>query len=195
MRPKRTYWSDFISEKSIDYGMKIYTPLLIIIAILFTGCVGNRPHFGSTCRVIYTCPEGWLITNELDYGEIGHYSACEKDRENSSGVFVLSWLEGERGLNESLVDMRDNLKGGYDDEGTDIKFSKPQDAVFKGHDALVLDYGFSIGEVVYQGKIIAFNCNGKSVVILSQEAVKDHDKYLADFGKIGDSVECDDSGG
>ncbi|MBU4265646.1 MAG: hypothetical protein L6243_05520 [Candidatus Altiarchaeales archaeon] len=169
--------------------MKIYAPL-IVIAVLFIGCMGEEPQIGSSSGVTYTCPEGWTITDELDYGGVGHYSACEKDGENSSGVFVLSWFGIEQGLNESLGDMRGTLEEGYGGEGMDVEFSEPEEAVFKGYDALVSDYSLSLEGIDFQGKIIAFNCNEKSVVILSQEAAKDHDEYLADFERIGNSVEC-----
>lgn len=162
----------------------------MIIAILFSGCMGNQPQLGSTGGVTYTCPEGWSITDELDYGGIGYYSACEKDGENSSGVFVLSWFGIEKELNESLGDMRDTLEEGYGEEGMGIELSEPEEAVFRGYDALVSDYSLSLEGIDFQGKIIAFNCGGKSVVILSQEAVKDHDEYLDDFERIGNSVEC-----
>jgi len=174
--------------------MKIYAPL-IVIAVLFIGCMGEEPQIDTSSGVTYTCPEGWSITDELDYGGVGHYSACEKDGENSSGVFVLSWFGVEQELSESLGDMRSTIEGGYDDEGMDIEVSEPEDAFFNGYEALVSDYSLSLGEIDFQGKIIAFNCNEKSAVILSQEAAKDHDEYLADFERIGNSVECGASQG
>ena len=172
--------------------MKIYAALMVI-TVLFIGCMDEEPQIESPRGVTYTCPQGWSVTDELDYGGVGHYSACEKDGENSSGVFVLSWFGIEQELNESLGDMRDTLKEGYGGEGMDVEFSEPEEAVFKGYDALVSGYAISAEGIRHQGKIIAFNCNEKSVVILSQEAAKDHDEYLADFERIGNSVECDAS--
>ncbi len=174
--------------------MKIYTSLLMIIAILFSGCIGNQPRPGPTGGVTYTCPGGWSITDEVDYGRIGHYSACKKEGKDSSGVFILSWFGREQRLNELLGDMQNNLKTGYSDKGVDIRFSEPEDAVFRGYDALVSDYSFSLEKIGYRGKIIAFRCGGKGIVILSQEAEKDHDRYLADFEGLGDSIKCDSGG-
>ena len=172
--------------------MKIYAPLLLI-AILFIGCMGEEPQVGSSSGVTYTCPEGWSIMDEVDYGGVGYYSACEKDGENSTGVFILSWLGIEQEPNKSVDDMKDNLGKGYAEEGIDIEFSETEEAVFKGYDALVSGYALSAEGIRHQGRIIAFNCNEKSVVILSQEAAKDHELYLEDFGGIGNSVECGDS--
>jgi len=183
---------EFYNRISIDYEMKIYAPL-IVIAVLFIGCVGEGPQIGSSSGVTYTCPEGWSITDELDYGGAGYYSACEKDGENSTGVFVLSWFGVEQVLDDSLSNMQDTLKEGYNVEGIDIEFTETEKAFFDGHEALISGYALSVEGVRHQGKIIAFNCNEKSVVILSQEAARDHDEYLADFEIIGTSVECGDS--
>ncbi len=169
--------------------MKFYAAL-IVITVLFIGCMGEEPRVESPSGVTYTCPDGWSITDEVDYGAVGHYSACEKDGENSSGVFVLSWFGVEQEISDSLGDMRDTLEEGYGEEGMNIEVSEPEDAFFMGYEALVSDYSLSIEGIDFNGRIIAFNCNEKSVVILSQEAAKNHDEYLADFESMGNSVEC-----
>jgi len=168
--------------------MKIHALWGILILVFAIGCIGDSSEPETEEGISYICPEGWSITEELEYEDVGYYAACEK--QNSSGVFVIYWFEVERDLNEALAKMKSDLEKGYTEQGVRIVFSEPKESGFKGYSALISNYAFSLLDVGYQGIIITFNCNKKNVVLLSQEAAKDHDENLADFGKIENSFVC-----
>jgi len=122
----------------------------------------------------FSYPDNWKIEKEVLQENLGFQVNCEK-KGLSSNIISIVWL---RGTNfGSTTEMAENGFSGICEEmsayNVKINAGEIYKCLFKGCDAVCLDYNFTLfGEKVY-GKLSAFIMNDNTVVITKQSDTKD----------------------
>jgi hypothetical protein len=131
-----------------------------------------------------TCPSGWKITEEEDLNGAGYYLAIEKNGLNSSGTFILVWINDTQEPKDFLESYKDQLKSNPDLDEANLIFSTESIKAFNGIRAISMSYSLALFEVKHKGIIYAFNANKKTICLVKQEALEDEADNRVGFNII-----------
>ncbi len=68
---------------------------ILLTCLYLTACKSETPPTEfSRNGVSFTVPKGWSISEEEDYGT-GYYVSIEKEGFSESGIFMVTWVEGD----------------------------------------------------------------------------------------------------
>lgn len=156
---------------------------LLFLSLLFfvTSCKPSPETKFTKEGVSFTCPMGWKITEEQSFYGLGHYLSIEKDGWTSSGVFSLTWLNGESDLDSYLVDLKSELKDNIIFRRSDMSFGEHYESNYNDLSSLAVDYSVTILGVAHKGNIHTLNIAGRNVTIITQGAIEDAEINLKGF--------------
>ncbi|MEO9953694.1 PsbP-related protein [Nonlabens sp.] len=181
--------------------MKISLTLLLAF-LLLTSCknttdtninigddssVSKNKHQGNGFSFSY--PTDWNVTDDELIEEGLHYMAVEKKGINSSGLMTV--VSFDYTMDQDLmIDMNiEELK--LNSFINNLNFAPIEDDVFSTIKSRSSSFEFSTMGLKHQGKIIAFTSEGSSYVLLTQEALEDHQVNLQGFRIIENSFSID----
>ncbi len=154
--------------------------LFILLTCLYlTACKSETPPTEfSRNGVSFTVPEGWSISEEEDYGT-GYYVSIEKEGFSESGIFLVTWVEGEMSAEEFLELNRESLLGQevYDN----LSFSPVNTTKFGDYDTKHLSFTTDVMKIEHKGDMHSFSRGGKTVYVLKQEALEDSEANRQGF--------------
>lgn len=150
--------------------------LLILLA-----CSGSKETPADVYDLSFTCPAGWTVSEQEDYGD-SKYLSIEKKGFTSSGIVMITYANEEF----ELTDYLDIHKESYKEQKifSNIAFNKVKDAPYGQYEGITTDYKVSVMSVAHVGRMYVFHANGKTICVTEQEAVEDSTKNKAGFNKI-----------
>ncbi len=164
---------------------------ILFVAILFCiatfSCTESPEKKFSKNGISFTCPKGWIITEEEDYNNEGYYLSLEKEGITSSGLLTVTWINDSLDLYSYLEVFQTELKNNVIYKHTDLSFDPSIPGIFNSDTTLSTTYGVSILGVGHRGIIHAFYGKGKTIAILKQEALEDIKSNKIGFSKIEES--------
>jgi hypothetical protein len=167
----------------------------IVWAFLFMallGCKQAHKEIFTKEGVSFTIPEGWVITqSESIHDTLGYFLTCEKKGMNESGMFTLSWINQEVNKEEFLLILKEQLSQNSFYKNTGILFNEIQPIKNMDH-FQVSSTGFvtHLSGLKHSGKIICFNCKGRTLGLIFQTAQEDEEKNKQGFEEIQKSFAC-----
>lgn len=161
------------------------------VFILFA-CKEPEKNTFTEHGVSFTIPEGWVITQSESINDtLGFFLTCEKKGMNESGMFTLSWVNQEVSKEEFLMLLKKQLSQNSFYKNTGILFNEIQPIKNLGH-FQVSSTGFmtQLSGLKHSGKIVCFNCKGRTLGLIFQTALEDEEKNNVGFEEIQKSFIC-----
>ena len=158
------------------------------LILFFTACTGNLPEsLFEKDGVSFISPEGWRQTGEKSINQSGYYISCQRKGYGSSGIFILTWVNGQVDPKVYLKNYSAEFEKNLLMRATKVHFSEPQDTSLNGIPAIRLVYTSDILGVASQGEIFSFFMVDKTFMLVFQESVDESKKNKAGFDKIKQS--------
>jgi len=150
--------------------------LLILLA-----CSGSKETPAEVYDLSFTCPAGWTVSEQEDYGD-SKYMSIEKEGFSSSGIVMITYANEEF----ELTDYLDIHKESYKEQKifSNIKFNLVKDSSYGQYDGILAEYRVSVMSVAHVGRMYVFHAKGKTICVTEQEAVEDSAKNKTGFEKI-----------
>jgi len=166
--------------------MKNYL-ILLLIALTITSCEQIPAESFSKDGVSLTSPEGWEITDREEIDEGVYYLSIEKSGMKSSGLFALTWVEGDMDIYEWIEIYKNELQDNIIYKNSNLTFENVQKDSFNGITTVALKYAVSVLTIDHVGIIHFVHKDNKTFAILRQEAVEDLVKNEKGFNAIEQS--------
>lgn len=141
--------------------------------------------------VSITSPKGWKITDQENIDDQGYYLTIEKDGLNSSGLFVLSWVNGPLDLHEWMKMNQDGLKDNIIFRNTNLKFGDLENDRFNNLNTISSKFTVSVLGLKHEGFIHVFYEKDKSFAVVRQEALEDKSDNKPGFEIIEQSFKVE----
>ena len=137
----------------------------------------------------FSYPEDWNVTDDELIEEGIHYMAVEKKGINSSGLITI--VSFDYIMDQDLmIEMNiEELK--LNSFINNLNFAPVENDKFSTIKSRTSSFEFSTMGLKHQGKIIAFTSEGSSYVLLTQEALEDHQENVQGFRIIENSFKID----
>ena len=158
---------------------------LIILFCSFISFLNAQKKFNKE-GVSFNIPKDWSITEEEDWDGEGYYLSVEKDGLDSSGMVTMTWINGEIDLDEWLEETKTDFKTNLG-KNSKLKFDKEVSTTYNNIESKSVSYTFSLIGFKHRGNIILFYKNGKSFLMIKQEANEDIKKNKKGFVIIEES--------
>ncbi len=126
--------------------------------------VNNIPF--SYAGISFEYPDNWKVEKEELQEDLAYQINCEKKGINSSEIISITWLNMEMEPREVIKNTIEGMKKKPTHKNSNTKpiFK----SVYNGFNAFKLDFDLVLfGEKIF-GRIISFNTNGKTILILKQ---------------------------
>lgn len=160
--------------------------------LVLISCKEPQKNTFAEHGVSFTIPEGWVITQSESINDtLGFFLTCEKKGMNESGMFTLSWINQEVSKEEFLLLLKKQLSQNSFYKNTGILFNEIQPIKNLGH-FQVSSTGFitQLSGLKHSGKIVCFNCKGRTLGLIFQTAQEDEEKNNTGFEEIQKSFVC-----
>ena len=167
-----------------------YLRSVVLVALLLVVCAKttSQERTFNQFGISFTCPSGWEI--EEDAEDEGYYQInVEKSGLNSSGIVSIIVMENEMDLIDYISIYKESIS------------SQSLYKQLKMDDVIVANYGQYAGvsshytanilRLPHEGRMYAFQSNGKLIYVLEQEAVEDKEKNAAGFQTIRESLKVE----
>ena len=170
--------------------MKRIHLLIFIICSLF-GCTRKLPEtLFEKDGVSFVSPEGWKIIDKKNMQDSGYHVSCQRKGFGSSGIFMVSWLNGMIELDNYIQLYRKEFEKNVLMKTATVQFEEPVDSVFNGIPCSLATYQAKILGVKSRGEIYSFYCGRRTFMLVFQESVDESKKNKMGFEKIKDSFSC-----
>ncbi len=165
--------------------------LFILLTCLYlTACKSETPPTEfSRNGVSFTVPAGWSISEEEDYGT-GYYVSIEKEGFSESGIFMVTWIEGDMSAEEFLELNRESLL--EQEVYNNLSFSPIDITKFGNYDAKHLFFTTDVMKIEHRGDMYSFSRCGKTVYVLKQEALEDSKTNMKGFEEFEKSFRVEE---
>jgi len=168
---------------------KIY--LFICIACSLFGCRRSLPEtLFEKEDVSFISPEGWKIIDERSVEDSGYHVSCQRKGFGSSGIFMVSWLNGVMKLDDYIHLYMKEFEKNLLMKAATVQFEEPVDSVFNGIPCTMSTYQAKILGVESRGEIYSFYCGGRTFMLVFQESVDESEKNKMGFKRIKSSFSC-----
>ena len=164
--------------------------VLALLYCLMASCSPSQEYTYEKQGIRFTCPEGWRITDE-ETEESSSYLSVEREGLNSSGLWILTWVKGNRDLATHLQEFQESFGRHYLLDKTDIQFGSLTEITFNNYPAVCSDYTATIMGLRHRGRMYSFQQADKTFCIVRQEALEDRLDNEAGFRLIEHSFSCD----
>lgn len=132
-------------------------------------------------------PDNWKVEKEEVQQDLVYQINCEKKGINSSEVISITWLNMEIEPREMIQNTIEGMKEEPTYKNSNIK--PIYTTAYKGYDAVKYDFDFVLFREKYFGRIISFNSNGKTILILKQ--TNNINKLDSEFKTVEDSLKIE----
>src|SRR4030042_6686023 len=177
------YINSFISIKNIH--------ALILAALFLHGCTRRVPEIlFEQDGVSFVSPEGWRLTEERNMMDSGYYASCQRKGFGSSGIFMLSWINGITELDHYIRLYREEFEKNILMKAATIQFEEPVDSIFNDMPCSVSVYKAKILGVKSRGEIFSFYCSGRTFMLVFQASVDESRKNKMGFEKMKSTFSC-----
>ncbi len=135
--------------------------------------------------ISFEYPDDWKVEKEELQQDLAYQINCEKKGSNSSEIISITWLNMEMEPREMIQNTIEGMKEVPTHKNSNIKpiFT----TVFKGYDAVKADFDLVLFGEKYYGRVISFNSNDKTILILKQ--TDNLDKLDSEFKIVENSLE------
>ncbi|RZJ64308.1 MAG: hypothetical protein EOO50_16030 [Flavobacterium sp.] len=157
--------------------------LSLLLLFLVVACSKTEPKLFTHDAVSFTIPGDWKIEQE-PITEVGYYVAAQKEGFSSSGLFTLTWVNGELNLDENVKVYQEELRNNAVYKSSNLVFTATKLGKFAGHETISTGFSAKILTVGHHGTIHSFLHNGITYTILIQEADDDADDNQEGFDMI-----------
>lgn len=164
--------------------MKAY--FIFCLSVLLLSCSSSKETPTEIYDLSFTCPAGWSISEQEDYGS-SKYISIEKSGISSSGIAMITYADEDVELVDFLDIYKESLAG--QKVLSDIKFKEAKETSYGQYAGLVCEYTVSILSVAHEGRLYVFHANGKTACITEQEATEDKAKNKDGFEKIKETLQ------
>lgn len=164
--------------------------LFCIVFILY-GCTRTLPEtFYEKEGVSFISPEGWEIIDERNIEDSGYHVSCQRKGFGSTGIFMVSWLNGMIQLDKYIRLYRKEFEKNMLMKAATVQFEEPVDSVFNGIPCSMSTYQAKILGVKSRGEIFSFYCGSRTIMLVFQESMDESEKNKTGFEKIKNSFAC-----
>jgi hypothetical protein len=171
--------------------MKKITGLMLLPVLLLTGCSRNLPEtVYKRDGISFVSPQGWKIINERRIKDTGYHVTCQRKDFGSSGIFMVSWLNGTIKLDQYIRLYRNEFEKNVLMKAATVHFQEPVDSVFNDIPCSMSTYQAKILGVESRGEILSFHCGGRTFMLVFQESVDESKKIRLGFERIKSSFSC-----
>ncbi len=147
--------------------------ICFLVLIVLASCAKPEPVKFNHQGVSFTVPGDWKIEDQKQITENAYYLSVQKKGLNSSGLFTLTWVDGDLDLAENIQTYKDEMNGESTYQSSNLQFGPEKPTKFAGHEALSIDFTATILTVKHKGTVHCFHANDKTYSVLIQEAEED----------------------
>ncbi len=163
--------------------MKTLIGLLIVLFFVTSSCGAPKKNWKHTKdNVSFMVPGDWKISEKDNLDDGGYYLSIEKDGLESSGLYILSWVN--RHL-DSLYYLGQFQQGFKDrKELENLEFGAVRNTDYNGIPAISSDYSFSMLNEESRGTIYIFSKLNRTYSVTEQGTVEDVSENQTGFELI-----------
>lgn len=163
--------------------MKILSiPILGVLSFFLISCNHTSPSYTySNSGLSFTCPQGWMVSDEEEFEGGTYYLSVEKQGFDSSGILTITMLDNYIDLVELSTIMEDELKANIIYEYSNLSVGEPYWDYFAGNEAYTVPFTSNILGVKHTGYLFSFYSENKTYSIFRQEADEDSFKNAEGF--------------
>ena len=116
--------------------------------------------------ISFEYPNNWRVEKEELQEDLAFIVTCEKKGINSSEIFTITWLNMEMEPQEMIHNSIEEMK---EIPVYNNLISKPiYPTIYKNYHAYKSDFDITLFGENYYGRIISFNSNGKTILVVKQ---------------------------
>ncbi len=130
----------------------------------YNNSVQNLPF--SYQGISFEYPDNWKVEKEELQQDLAYQINCEKKGINSSEIISITWINMEMEPREMIQNTIEGMKEEPTHKNSNVK--PIYTTVYKGLDAVKSDFDLVLFGEKYFGRIISFNSDGKTILILKQ---------------------------
>ncbi len=168
-------------------------PIILFLAFCCSCKVHIPPKKLNIDGVMLTCPQGWKITDAENFNDLGYLITFEKAGLIESGIVVLTWLNHEGDLEETMSTYIYEMQNTFPYKKAGLTFTATTKSTFGNFECDEKSFITKILGVAHEGAIQVFNKSGKTFTILTQTATEDKQKNILGFKIIEDSFKIVES--
>lgn len=116
--------------------------------------------------ISFDYPDNWKVAKEELQQDLAYQINCEKKGINSAEIISITWLNMEMEPREMIQNAIEGMKEEPTHKNSNVK--PILTTVYKDFDAVKSDYDLILFGEKFYGRIISFNTNGKTILILKQ---------------------------
>jgi len=137
--------------------------------------------------ISFEYPDNWQVEKEELQQDLAYQINCEKKDINSSEIISITWLNMEMEPREMIQNMIEGMKEEPTHKNSNVK--PISTIVYKGYNAVKADFDLVLFGEKFYGRIISFNSNDKSILILKQ--TDNIDKLDSEFKEVENSLKIE----
>ena len=171
-------------------------PYLILLIITLIGCKVSEAYQYKMNEVSVTCPAGWKVTDEVNYGGYGCSLTMEKRGADQSGFKTFFWQDADlndESLDESINQFKQSYENNFLLKNSKLNFQAALDGSYNGIPARSVQFTMSLLAVKHSGSFVAFEHKDKRFVVTIQGADEDLEINKHGFDEIEKSFKVIES--
>ena len=167
--------------------MKFVLISFFSVFFLTNKCSDYPPQEFERQGISFTTPNGWKLTDLMEYGPMGGQVTAEKAGLNESAIVVISWFNFDMDTDPTLLGLQEGLSTGVL-RLRKASFSEISDYQMGEFSARRITYeGNLLGQKIL-GELIGFIYNERTITVFRQESAEDISKNKLEFEELLGSI-------